>query len=46
MNANVYWQLFLTTGSPEVYLMYHEAKRLEQSYVLEHKGPGASGHTI
>lgn len=46
MNAETFWQLFLKTGSPEVYLMYNEARRLEQSHVPEYEGPGSSGHAI
>ena len=46
MRSDTYWQLFLTTGSPEAYLMYNEAKRMEQTHVLEHERPGAAGHTL
>lgn len=46
MNSSAYWQLFLTTGSPEAYLMYNEAKRLEHSHVFEHERPGATGHSL
>lgn len=46
MKSNLYWQLFLKTGSTEAYLMYNEAKRLEQSHVPKHQGPGDSGHTL
>ena len=46
MRAKLYWQLFLKTGSPEAYLMYNEAKRMEQLHVPQHKGPGCSGHSL
>ena len=46
MNAQLCWQLFLETGSPEAYLMYNEAKRLEQRHVPQYKGPGGSGHSL
>ena len=46
MKADLCWQLFLKTGSPEAYLMYNEARRLEQSYVPQNEGPGGSGHAI
>ena len=46
MNADIFWQFFLKTGSPEAYLMYNEARRLEQSHVPHYKGPGGSGHTL
>lgn len=46
MRPELYWQLFLKTGSPEAYLMYNEAKRMEQTHVPQHEGPGCSGHTL
>jgi len=46
MKSDLYWQLFLNTGSPEAYLMYNEARRLEQSHVPQHEGPGGSGHAL
>lgn len=46
MKSDLCWQLFLKTGSPEAYLMYNEAKRLEQSHVSHHQGPGDSGHAL
>lgn len=46
MNADLFWQLFLKTGSPEAYLMYHEARRLEQHHVPEHEGLGSPRHTL
>ena len=46
MRSEAYWQLFLATGSPDAYLMYNEAKRMELTHVFEHEGPGAAGHTL
>ena len=46
MKVEFYWQLFLKTGSPEAYLMFNEARRLEQSHVPQYEGPGSSGHTL
>ena len=46
MNSELYWHLFLKTGSPQVYLMYNEAKRLEQVDVPKHEGSGHSGHSL
>lgn len=46
MKSEMYWQFFLKTGSPEAYLMYNEARRLEQSHVSQYEGPGGSGHTL
>ena len=39
MNAENYWQLFLDTGAPEVYLMYLYQQKMEEIYV-----PDDSGH--
>ena len=46
MKPELCWQLFLKTGSPEAYLLYNEAKRLEQIHVPQHEGLGGSGHTL
>ena len=46
MRPELYWQLFLKTGSPEAYLMYNEAKRMEQTHVPQYEGPGGPGHTL
>ena len=41
MDAQNYWQLFLDTGAPELYLMYHNAKKAEEAHVLDDSGVGA-----
>lgn len=46
MNAQLYWQLFLKTGSPEVYLMYNEARRAEEADVFNNSGAGAPCNTV
>ena len=46
MNANQLWQMFLETGAPEVYLLYNQAKRVEDNRVLENSGTGASGNSL
>ena len=43
MNAGEYWQVFLETGAPEVFLLYQKAKRTEETDVLEGAGPGSAG---
>lgn len=42
MDAKSYWELFLETGAPEVYLLYR-AQKLEDIHVPENKGSSASG---
>ena len=46
MKSDAYWQLFLTTGSPEAYLAYHEARRMEQTHVFENERFGAASHSL
>ena len=46
MISQDYWQIFLETGAPEIYLMYNNAKKLENSHVLEDKGTGTAGNTL
>lgn len=46
MKSDLCWQLFLNTGSPEAYLMYNEAKRLEKSHVSQHEGTCSQGNTL
>lgn len=37
MKKNIYWELFLETGSPQAYLMYR-ASRLEAKNVSDDSG--------
>lgn len=46
MNADLCWQLFLRTGSPEAYLLFKNQRRMEQSYVFENTGAGAPCHDV
>ena len=46
MNAQDFWQMFLETGAPELYLLYNNARKMEKTHVLDDSGPGASGHTL
>ena len=38
MNAANYWQLFLDTGAPEMYLLYQKARKTEEAHVSDHTG--------
>lgn len=46
MKSEAYWQLFLQTGSPEIYLLYNNARRMEQTHVFDDPGPGFTGHAL
>lgn len=43
MLAQDYWQLFLETGSPEIYLLYNNARKMEKEDVYDRSGPGITG---
>lgn len=46
MNAYDYWQIFIETGAPEMYLLYTKAMKSEAQNVSENKSPGSSGYTV
>lgn len=41
MNKQALWQLFLETGAPEAYLLYNQARRMEQAHVSDNQSVGA-----
>ena len=43
MQAQDYWKIFLETGAPEVYVMYNQARRMEEADVSDHQGSGVAG---
>ena len=46
MDSSNFWQMFLETGAPEFYLLYHNARRMEREYVLDDSGLGSSGNAL
>lgn len=42
MNAQDYWNMFLETGAPEMYLLYNKARRTEETHVFNDPGAGAA----
>ena len=46
MKSEDYWQIFLETGAPELYLLYNNARKMENSHVFNDQGPGAPGHSL
>ena len=46
MKSQDAWKLFTETGLPEYYLIYTNAKRLENTHVPDTPGPGAPGHGL
>ena len=46
MHSQDYWQIFLETGAPEIYLLYNKARKTETSYVPDNTGIGGEGHSL
>ena len=46
MDSKFFWEVFLETGAPEMYVYYQEAKRSEEVYVSDSAGLGPAGNTI
>ncbi len=46
MNAANFWQLFLETGAPEMYLLHKQAKMMEETHVLDDTGTGSAGNSL
>jgi hypothetical protein len=46
MKAEEYWNMFMETGAPEMYLLYSSARRMENGNVLDDQGPGDTNHSL
>ena len=46
MTSQEYWQVFLETGAPEMYLMYQQALKMEANHVFDNPGAGASDRRL
>ena len=46
MTSRDYWQIFLETGAPEMYLLYNKALKMETSYVPDNTGAGTADHSL
>ena len=46
MNSQNFWQIFLETGAPEMYLLYNKAKKMEDIHVLDHQSIGSQNNSI
>ena len=46
MNSRQLWQAFLDTGAPEMYLLYNQAKKQEESHVSNDQGSGVTGYEL
>lgn len=46
MNASNYWELFMETGAPEMYLLYHKALKAEENHVSDNSGHRSAGYGL
>ena len=46
MNSAFFWDLFLETGAPGMYVYYQEAKRSEEQYVSDSTGTCTASQSI
>lgn len=46
MNAQNLWQVFLDTGSPEMYLLYSQARRVEEHHVPDDQGARSESYKL
>ncbi len=46
MDSKDYWQMFMETGAPELYLLYQNARKMEINHVLEDRGTGSPGYSL
>lgn len=46
MTSQDYWQMFIETGAPELYLLYKNARKVENGYVPDNAGPCTPGHGL
>ena len=46
MNAQNFWELFLETGSPELYVLYSHAKKVEKRSVFNGQGTGSESNKL
>lgn len=46
MTSQDYWQIFLETGAPEMYLLYNSACKMEKCDVRENTGTGTESYSL
>jgi hypothetical protein len=46
MKSQDYWQLFLETGSPELYLLYNNARKMETNHVFDNPRSGTESYSL
>ena len=46
MDATPFWEVFLDTGAPEMFLLYQKLKKMEETDVLDDQRSGAASLSI
>ena len=46
MDSTFFWEMFMETGAPEMYLFYQQAKKTEESYVSDCSGACSASQSL
>ena len=46
MKSQDYWKLFLETGAPELYLMFNNARKMENTNVFDNNRTGDQSYSL
>ena len=46
MKSQDYWQMFLETGAPELYLMFKNARKMEHTDVFDNNRTGDQSYSL
>lgn len=46
MHSEDYWKLFVDTGAPEMYMLYQNARKMENLHVPDNTGSCAQSHSL
>ena len=46
MDPQAFWQVFMETGAPEMYLLYNKARKMEEGHVFNDPGTGSESHGL
>lgn len=46
MDSKDFWQMFIETGAPELYLLFNNARKMENTHVLDDNGTCTKSHSL
>ncbi len=46
MDSHTFWQLFLDTGAPEMYMLYNTLRKMEDADVSDDTGFSSANNTL